>query len=257
MRPLIWCVALSLVACSGKSGDDQNTTDGNNANGDGNNATADAPSIDAAPMSLTISGVTEEISSSGRTPIGNVTVTAYRASDDSMIATTTSSNASGSAKGTFMMTAPTNGQPIDGYLVATDGNTYLTSYLYPPKPISADFPNATVFLLTQSTFNTVQSLTNVTQTAGNGFVAVEVVNAQDMTVGGAAVTTGSGTVKYNGGALGLPSKTATVTANDGIAYIFNVTAGNDDVGATKTGSTFLTHTIKARADVITLTEVTP
>lgn len=248
-RYLLTLVLLVGCGSSGGSGGDGNPG-GDGTGGGGGDAPANVPAT------IMITGVTSSIGISGRTPQGNITVTAFRAADDSMVATTTSSNTAGATKGTFSLTITTNGMPLDGYLTATMGATYLTTYLYPPAPLSADFAGATVLLLTQSTFDTAQTLLQLNQTPGMAFVGAEVTDATGATVGGAVVTSSpAGTIKYNSG--GLPSKNATSTATDGVAYDFNVAPGTVSVSATKTGSTFHTHSIKARPDVITLTLIAP
>ena len=65
-----------------------------------------------------------------------------------------------------------------------------------------------------------------------------------------------GKVNYNG-TDGKPSKTATATFTDGIAYDTAITAGTVTVSAAATGTTFMSHAIKVRPDVLTLTLVTP
>lgn len=244
-----------LVACGGGGGGGGDPDGNNNGGGDGpGGGQMDAPSN--VPAMITISGTTSSIGISGRTPQGGVTVTAFRASDDSMVAMATSSN-DAATKGQFTLMMATNGVPLDGYVTASMGATYLPTYLYPPAPLVADYAGVTVLLLTQSTFDTAQTLVQVNQTPGMAFVGAEIVDAAAATVAGAVLTsTPAGTVKYNG-ANGLPSKTAAATATDGVAYVFNVAAGAVSVGATKTGSTFTTHSIKARADAITLTIVAP
>jgi hypothetical protein len=52
---------------------------------------------------------------------------------------------------------------------------------------------------------------------------------------------------------GLPNKNATATDTDGIGYVFDVAAGSVMVGAAKAGSTFHSHSVMARPDVVTLT----
>jgi len=47
------------------------------------------------------------------------------------------------------------------------------------------------------------------------------------------------------------------TSADGVAYIFNVAAGNVTVMSTASGHALRQHTVNARADVITLTEIQP
>src|SRR6266550_4136474 len=75
-------------------------------------------------------------------------------------------------------------------------------------------------------------------------------------VAGATVSsTPAGTVRYNAG--GVPSSTATSTADDGVAYIANVAAGDVTVKASASGHTLRQHVVNAHADAITLTQIQP
>jgi hypothetical protein len=55
---------------------------------------------------------------------------------------------------------------------------------------------------------------------------------------------------------GFPNKNATMTDTDGLAYLLNIT-GSASVTATKTGSTFASHSVKARAGAFTTTLIAP
>src|SRR5207237_1440136 len=60
---------------------------------------------------------------------------------------------------------------------------------------------------------------------GDGFIAVVVTDCAGNPLPGATVSSNpAGSVYYNAG--GAPSSTATSTATDGIAYIFDFVAGN-------------------------------
>jgi hypothetical protein len=233
--------SLALVGC----GDDGGTTGGN---------------ADAAPdvsSMLTISGVASEITTGGRTPQAGVAITVYKVSDDSMIGMATTD-----ANGAYSITVTTNGSPVDGYLKATKSGLKDT-YLYPPGPLSSDFAGVTTLMLKQST----QNLANQVGGAAapdptKGWIAMLVLDAPQtsaMTVMGATVSASpTGEIRYNGSA-GIPAGTgqAMSTAMDGIAYAMNVPAGQVTVGASKSGLTFKSHAVNARADKITLTLVTP
>jgi hypothetical protein len=205
----------------------------------------------AATM-ITISGVSSSIGISGRTPLGGVAIAVFKASDDSLIAMTTSD-----MQGVFSISAPSNGAAIDGYLKATIA-TYKDTYLYPPGPLSSDFANVPVLMLTQSTQNLANQLGGAAApSATKAWIGAIIDDAAMAPVMGAVLTSSpAGEIKYNGNA-GIPQAQATSTAADGIAYSMNVAAGDVTLGATKAGSTFHSHTIKARADKVTLTLVTP
>ncbi|MDB4959747.1 MAG: hypothetical protein JWO36_7316 [Myxococcales bacterium] len=198
---------------------------------------------------LTLSGTAASIGIGGRTPEQGVAVTAYKVSDDTMIGTGMTD-----ASGNFTLTVASNGVAVDGYLKATKA-TFKDTYLYPPAPLTANFSGATVLLLTPAVWMQATQLAGGTQTAGNGWIGILVVDANMMAVAGATVSsTPAGMIHYNDSS-GLPHSTSTVTAADGIGYDIDVASGQVSVSAAKAGATFNTHSIKARPDQVTLTIV--
>jgi hypothetical protein len=99
-------------------------------------------------------------------------------------------------------------------------------------------------------------LCQVNQDAAKGTVAVLVTDAAGTAVDGAVVASEPAATKYCYNANGLPSGGATVTSTDGIAFMFNVT-GQVSVSATKAGSTFKSHAVKARPGTLTTTPIVP
>ena len=240
-QPLIAAMILALAACGGGGGA-----------GTGTDA---PPTIDSTPVpaTITISGVASTISITGKANSAGVAIVAKKVSDDSTIAMATSA-----ADGVFMITAPTNGVPVDAYLVATKSGL-IDTYLYPPGPLSMDFANVPIYQMTTSTQSTANSVGGAdAQTATQAWIGAVVQDAAMTGVEGAVFTatpTG-GMVHYNS-AQGLPQSQAVATAADGVAYYMNAPTGNVTVGATKTGMTFHSHTLNARAGKITLTLVAP
>ena len=242
MKTTAFALALfGLAACGGGSGGP--------GGGGGDGGGVDTP----AGSMITISGISSSVGISGRTPLGGVAIAVFKASDDSLIAMTTSD----ATTGVFSISAPSNGAAIDGYLKATIA-TYKDTYLYPPGPLSSDFANVPVLMLTQSTQNLANQLAGAAApSATKAWIGGIIDDAAMTPVMGAVLTSSpAGEIKYNGNA-GIPQAQATSTAADGIAYSMNVAAGDVTLGATKTGTTFHAHTIKARADKVTLTLVTP
>jgi hypothetical protein len=224
---------------------------GDDGGGGGGNADA-APDVSS---SLTISGIASEITASGRTPQAGVAVSVYKTSDDSMLGMATTDSA-----GAYSITVQTNGAPVDGYLKATFAGLKDT-YLYPPGPLSSDFSGVTTLMLKQSTQNLANSLAGAAAPdPAKGWIALLVLDGP--TTGAAGVpgatisTSPAGEVHYNGSA-GVPQAQAMSTQADGIAYAMNVPAGQVMVSASKSGINFKSHSIKARADKVTLTLVTP
>lgn len=229
--------------------------DGGSNNGD------DAPPIDAAvdappaPAMITITGT---VVSRGlaTTPVPNATIAGYRNSDENTPVAMTTSN----AQGMYTLVIMTGGVALDGYLKASAPNL-LDSYLYPPAAVAAD-TNAPMNMVSESILNILVSRGGGGSTQpGAAQVALIVVdgpNAQSNPVAGAVVdsTPAAGKIAYSG-TDGLPDGTTTMTAMDGLAYLINTPAGSLTVRATKTGSTFKSHGLKARGDVLTTTLITP
>ncbi|HTJ41462.1 MAG TPA: hypothetical protein VL463_05175 [Kofleriaceae bacterium] len=212
-----------------------------------------------APGTITVGGVTESITLSGRTPVQGTMVSAFKNGGSNPLVTATSD-----ANGAYTLDASTGGAPIDGYVLGHRGQAgninYIDTYLYPPAPLAGNTDKGEILLLSSGsggTFSTLQSFAGATQTGGKGFVAVIIADCNQMPIAGAKVTTTpGGDVRYNGSS-GLPDSGANETQPDGIAYVFNLTPGTVTVGATVTGHTMRAHDIDVRADVITTTVVQP
>lgn len=210
-------------------------------------------SVDAAPVptTVTVTGISSTVSLQGREPVGGVTISAYEEGGTTPVAMTTSA-----ADGTYSLAITTNGEALDGYLLATLAS-YKDTYLYPAGPLVADIAGATVLMLNQGTFDLASTVAQGGQTAGMGFIGIQVYDGANTGVGGVTITsTPTGTVRYNG-TNGLPSSTSTSTMADGLGYIFNVPAGRVTLMASGGGMTFKSHALTARADQVTTTLITP
>jgi len=232
-------LALALAACGGSS----------SSNPDGSTGgTADAP---PAPAMVTFSG---NVSSKGLSsmPLSGVTLGAYGEGSTTAVATATSG-----ASGNFTMTIPTGGTALQGYVKATFSG-YLDTYLYPPTAVAADTTGVTVFMVTQSTLDTLSyNLCKDQQDAAKGVIGVEVMDASKATVAGAVVSSNPMAMSYCYNSGGFPSSSVHMTDTDGIGYVINVAAGNVTVSATKSGATFASHQVNARAGALTLTIIQP
>ncbi len=213
----------------------------------------DGGSADASnvPAMITISGdATAQSTNPMKLP--NVTVGAYQKGNDATPVATATTDSTGK----YSIVVTTNGQPLDGYLKATLGG-YLDTYLYPPAPVVADFASASINMISSNTLDLLaNTLCGANQVDTNGVIAVLVVDGMENPAAGAMVTSDptSNKICYNGG--GFPNRNSTMTDTDGIAYVFNVT-GQVTVGATKSGSTFTSHAVNARAGTFTTTVIQP
>src|SRR5690349_20719546 len=126
---------LVLAACGGGGG----------SNDDGMNM-ADAP---IAPMNVMVSGTASSRGLGGATPEQGVTIAAYATSDENTALATTMTDASGN----FTLMIPTTGTAINGFLKATKSG-FVTSYLYPPSPISGNLMMVPMNMLSTSNYGT-------------------------------------------------------------------------------------------------------
>jgi len=201
-----------------------------------------------APNFINVTGQTKA-GALAPTALANVEVLASKGTDTLAIDTS-------STPGFYALVIPTGGTPVNGFLKLVK-SSYLTTYAYPARPLAADAVT-NVLMITSTEFGLLSGAVSVTQTAGNGFVGLVVKDCNGNPLSGATVSVspvGSSAVRYNSGST--PSSSATSTSADGVAYVFNVTAGNATVQASAGGHTLRAHIVNARADVITLTEIQP
>jgi hypothetical protein len=220
--------------------------------GGGGGGQMDAPPN--VPATINIAGVAAEKSATGTTPKAGVMVAAYRNSDPNTAVVMATTDASGN----YSLAIPTNGMPIDGYVKAVSAGL-IDTYLYPPRPLVADFSGASIYMITTGTRDALSgALCGSAQMDTNGAVAVLVEDSAAMPIMGASISSMPAAAKYcYNGSSGLPDKNATSTAVDGIGYMLNVTAGEVTVNASKSGQTFFSHKVNARAGALTTTLIQP
>lgn len=227
-------ILFSLIVAVGCGGDD--------------GGSVDAPVV---PTTITVTGTASEIGISGRTPVAGVVIGAYEEGGTTPVAMATTD-----AQGNYTLTITTTGAPLDGYLLGKHA-PHKDTYLYPAGPLIADISNATILLLTQSTFEAAATIAQAQQLDGMGWIGVQVYDGANAPVAGVTVSSSpQGTVRYNG-SNGLPSSSAMMTGADGVAYIFNVAPGTVTLSATGGGHTFRSHPVNARADQVTTTLIQP
>ena len=182
-------------------------------------------------------------------PVSGAIVTAFKTGVAESLAVDTSNT-----PGQYAVSISTGNTPVNGYLrVVASGK--VDTYAYPARPLAGNL-TTNVLMPTQSELDFLGVAVSVSQSGTNGFIGVVVRDCSGNPVAGATVSTNpAGTYKYN--SAGAPSGTATSTVDDGVAYVFNVPAGNVTVRANGGGVTLREHAVNARAGKVTLTEIQP
>jgi hypothetical protein len=252
MKSLLTLVTLvtSLVGCGSSSTPPNNNTTPDAPGSSGPPADAfvfeDAPVV--VPNSITIKGTATEDGQSTSTPLAGVAIGIYADGND----TTPVATATSAADGTYTLTVSTNGQEVTGYLKATLSG-YTDNYAYPVGPYQANATGADANMISTSNFGLLGLLGG--QTATNGVIVAQIIDTTGAAVVGAKVTSAPASGKYlYSDANGTPTST-TGTNTDGAAFFFNVPAGALTVSATKSGSSFHSHALTARAGVFTTTQI--
>lgn len=190
----------------------------------------------------------------GDSMAAGVTVAAYASTDEATaVATTTTA-----ADGTYTLTLPADA-PLDGFLKATKEGDSIT-YLYPPAPLTADFDQASINMISTGDYNLLANLLGGGN-AQKGTIVLLVVDSPSAvsTVADAMVTSSPAAARtgYSQAGSALPDLNATKTIADGRAFLFGLTPGMFTVRATKTGTTFKPTTLKVHANAFTTTLISP
>jgi len=202
---------------------------------------------------ITVTGqATERQLDGSSTPTADVTVAAFKNTDEAtpVVMTTTD------AQGNYTLMIPTGGVPVDGFIKGTKTGD-VDTYLYAPAPLVADFAGGSINLLSDFLYGT--GLPAVCQAGASdpakGVIAVIVQDAAAMPVADATVAADPAATKSCYTNNGSPSGSAMMTATDGVALMFNV-IDQETVSATKAGVTFKSHVVKVFPGAITTTLIT-
>lgn len=217
---------------------------------DGGNGTVDAPAGPDAQAMVTVSGVAQTVSGTNIVPLADATIEAFNSAGGGSLGSTTSG-----ADGAYSITLETGGSPLNGYLRGTSAGR-LDTYLYPPRPLAADRPGATMLIISQSTLDLLGLLVGTEQDPAKGFVGVIVIDANNTAVSGATVSiTPAGSARVLYAVDGLPDADAVATDASGTVFVANTNVGEVSVDATMGATDFFAHAVNARAGVITTTAV--
>jgi len=236
--PAICFVAL-LAAC-GSGGDTPNPPGDSNTTGD------DAPPPPPPPGKIAISGTAAEQAQGGATPVDGASIEVFKVSDEATpIATATSD-----AQGMYSIQIDDSDKDI---FVKASKSGFKDTYAYPPGVLTESTVTIDANMLTDNTYG--QLLFFIGGSSSKGMITLVVLTASDQPVQGATVqsTPVAGKVRYMSG--GFPSG-QTATDTDGLAFLVDVPVGTVTVNAMKSGSTFKSHPLKARAESFTTSLVT-
>jgi hypothetical protein len=205
---------------------------------------ADAATQDAQKY-LTFAGTT--VDTSGAKVDGTLVEWAIDPTPTPIANTTSNSAAS------YTLVVPYNGVSLAG-LVHAAHTGYLDTYLYPAAPLTAG-GTLDVLLISQTVLDGLCAAEQVTCDSTKAFLIIAAVDSANTLLAGVTISTApAGIVKYDGG-NGVPTPTATTTASDGRAYVFQVPPGTTTVAATMTGRTFAQHSFIARHGAFTGTSI--
>lgn len=242
MKRAVSFILVVVAACGGDDG-----TNPANPDAPGPGSGSDGSSF---PATITISGSAIQQTQSGETPEPGVTINAFLSSNDSSPIATATTDGSGN----YSMTLTTHGAAIDGYFKATKSGL-VDTYVYPPVPMAKDESNAVASVITTANYNGLQGIEGTS--ASNGMIILVVLDSSATNpISGATVQTtpAAGTVRYMDSSMQPFGTTATNT--DGLAFLFDVPpSGTVSVAASKSGMTFMSHSLKARAGALTTTIV--
>jgi len=237
----LWMVAV-LAACGGGG----STNDGANPP-DGNNNGGDAEPPPPPPGKRAISGTAAEQGQSGATPIDGATIEVFNVSDEGTALATATSDAQGN------YSLEIDDSNTDVFVKATKAD-YVDTFAYPAGALSGATAKIDANMLTTNTYGLL--LNFIGGSSSKGMITLNVTDASGTAVAGATVSSSpaAGKVRYLSG--GFPSGTDG-TDDSGGAFMVDVPPGNATVSATKSGTTFMSHQVNARAMKFTTTVIAP
>jgi hypothetical protein len=206
---------------------------------------------------VTVSGVTQQLSGSTAGPASGVVVTAYRidSGGDQLLQTLPNTTSTGQ----FTTNAiATNGTALNGYLKGTKA-TYWTTYLYPSSPIAQSLTNIPMIMINDANVDFAELLAHVDQLAGNGIIGVALTDcAQPPTqIPNATIEVYSGAARVGDDTIDIGHVLQTVPDVQGLYLVTNVPPGPVTVKATYYGHVFLENDVVSYADSLTTAQIKP
>jgi hypothetical protein len=208
-------------------------------------------------QTVTVSGVSQQLSGSTAGATDGVVVSAYRISGggDQLVDTQPAT----STNGAFVTTQiATNGVALNGYLKGTKA-TYWTTYLYPSSPLAQSLTGVPMIMINDANVDFAELLAHVDQTAGNGIIGVALTDCAQppAQIPDATIEVYSGTTRVGDGTVDIGHVLSTVPEVQGLYLVTNVPPGPVTVKATYYGHVFLENDVVSYADSLTTAQVKP
>jgi len=238
----LWIVAvLALAACGGGG----SSSDGMNP--DGNNNGNDGEPPPPPPGKRSISGTAAEQGQGGATPTADVAIAVFDVADEA----TALASATSDAQGNYSLEI--DDSHTDVFVKATKAD-FVDTFAYPAGTLSGATAKIDANMLTTNTYGLL--LNFIGGSMSKGMITLNVTDAGGTAVAGATVDSSpaAGKVRYLSG--GFPSGTDG-TDDSGVAFLVDVPPGNATLSAMKSGSTFKSHQVNARAMTFTTTVIAP
>lgn len=200
-----------------------------------------------APDPLTLSGTAQDINIAmmALEPVAMATVTAHSAANDAVLGTPSVTDMNGD----WSISAASGGTPVDGYVEARKG-MHRTTRVYPPAPLSANFTNVPILILSNSNFDFIAGFAGFDQMPTLGAVGVAVLDCANTPVEGATLS-----VTQNGAEVG--EQWEATQLQPGTFLVFNVPVGETTVNASFNNMTFRAHVVDSVAQTTSTTVVRP
>jgi hypothetical protein len=141
-----------------------------------------APSPTEAVDPLTLTGVVSEVGLGGKTPVADAVIEAYLPPLELLASDSSASD------GSFVLNTDTGGEPLDAFARASKA-TYMSTWLYPPDPLTENLTNVPMLLISESNVGLLELLLGITIDEEAGIVSLIVLDCAGNPVQGAMVTT--------------------------------------------------------------------
>ncbi len=230
MRAVVGLLMAAGCSFHGSATDVSDAPSGSDGGGGADAGTDASPDAPVHPM-ITVSGTVSGLTTTSFAAVAGATVVAD-GSGGAVLATTTSAS-----DGTFSLVVPLTNGKFAGHLHAT-AMSLLDTYAYPPVPLTASTANFFILMWSSALITNIATACGTIQDTTHGLITASVFEGTTPVAGATVSSNPSGQKTCYDDATKRPSGTATSTATDGFAYVFDATPAAASVTAQKAGLTF-------------------